>query len=66
MTLSDVRIYEFDEELRLKIVRIADSGTFSGTGHWKLENVQSTEIGADSTHVTTSPCAVGDRIRPSS
>jgi len=52
MTLSGVRMYEFGDDLRLKAVRVAKSGTFVGNGQWRLEDVRSTEIGADSTRVT--------------
>src|SRR6476660_5435916 len=55
MTLSGVRMYEFGDDLRLKVVRVAQSGAFAGNGQWKLENVKSTEIGADATHVTNAP-----------
>jgi lipopolysaccharide export system permease protein len=47
MTLIGVRIYEFDRELRLKTVRIAESGTFTGNGQWRLVRVRTTEIAAD-------------------
>jgi lipopolysaccharide export system permease protein len=66
MTLSGVRMYEFGDDLRLKVVRVAQSGSFVGNGQWKLENVKSTEIGADSTHVTTSPVFMWTTVlRPS-
>jgi len=55
MTLSGVRMYEFGDDLRLKVVRVAQSGTFAGNGRWRLENVRSTEIGADATRITTAP-----------
>src|SRR5512132_256013 len=55
MTLSGVRMYEFGDDLRLKVVRIAQSGRFAGNGQWQLENVKSTEIGTDATRVTTAP-----------
>jgi lipopolysaccharide export system permease protein len=53
MTLLGVRIYEFDRDLRLKSVRVAESGRYRPDGRWQLENVKSTEIGADSTRVTS-------------
>ena len=37
LTLVGVRIYEFDRDLRLRNVRTAESGTFTGNGHWRLE-----------------------------
>jgi len=51
MTLIGVRIYEFDPELRLKRLRIAESGRFSGGREWRLANVSTTEIMDDRTHV---------------
>ena len=47
LSLHDVRIYEFDRELRLKALRVADSGTFVGEGQWLLKNVRTTELAAD-------------------
>jgi lipopolysaccharide export system permease protein len=66
MTLSGVRMYEFGDDLRLKVVRVAQSGTFVGNGEWKLENVRSTEIGSDATRVTTVPVFMWSTVlRPS-
>ncbi len=47
MTLIGVRIYEFDRDLRLTTVRIAESGTFAGNGQWRLAKVRTTELSAD-------------------
>src|SRR5436190_20604408 len=47
MTLLGIRIYEFDRDLRLIAIRVAESGRFIGDGRWQLENVKTTEIGAD-------------------
>jgi len=52
MSLLGVRIYEFDRDLRLRILRTADSGTFVADGQWKLRNVQTTELFADGAKVT--------------
>ena len=66
MTLSGVRMYEFGEDLRLKVVRVAQSGTFAGNGQWKLENVRSTEIESNATRVTTQPVFMWSTVlRPS-
>jgi len=54
MTLLGVRIYEFDADLRLKALRVADSGSFVTDGEWKLKNVRSTELGPDGAKVTRS------------
>jgi lipopolysaccharide export system permease protein len=51
MTLADVRIYEFDRDLRLKALRVADSGTFVGDGLWRLKNVQTTALGPEGAKV---------------
>jgi lipopolysaccharide export system permease protein len=45
-TLLGVRIYQFDAEMRLKALRVADSGTFVEDGRWLLKNVSTTELGA--------------------
>jgi lipopolysaccharide export system permease protein len=66
MTLSGVRMYEFGDDLRLKAVRVAQSGSFVGNGQWRLENVKSTEIGPDATRVTTAPVFMWSTVlRPS-
>ena len=54
MTLLGVRIYEFDADLRLKALRVADSGSFVSDGEWRLKNVRSTELGPDGAKVTRS------------
>ncbi len=53
MTLVGVRIYEFDDELRLRRVRIAESGTFEGTGQWRLADVKTTELSLEGAKLTT-------------
>jgi len=61
-----VRMYEFGDDLRLKVVRVAQSGTFVGNGQWKLENVEATEIGPDATRVTRMPVYMWTTVlRPS-
>src|SRR5207249_11320283 len=63
---AGIRMYEFGDDLRLKAIRVAQSGTFVGNGQWKLENVKSTEIGADATRVTTMPVYMWTTVlRPS-
>jgi len=47
LTLLDVRIYEFDREMRLKALRVADSGTFVSDGQWLLKNVRTTELSGE-------------------
>lgn len=45
--LIGVRVYEFDSDLRLKALRVADTGTFVSDGHWLLSNVKTTELAAE-------------------
>jgi lipopolysaccharide export system permease protein len=47
MTLLGVRIYEFDRDLRLTAIRIAESGRFKTDGHWELTGVDTTELASD-------------------
>jgi lipopolysaccharide export system permease protein len=66
MTLLGVRIYEFDRDLRLHAVRVAEAATFTPDGGWHLRNVKSTQILPDRTVVTTLPSADWETIlRPS-
>jgi len=66
LTLIGVRIYEFDKDLRLRIVRIAESGTFTGNGQWRLKAVKTTEISPTETRVTqTDDYAWETVLRPS-
>jgi lipopolysaccharide export system permease protein len=50
--LLGVRMYEFDRDLRLTSLRIADSGTFVTDGLWRLKNVQTTSLGPEGAHVS--------------
>jgi len=52
MTLLGVRIYEFDRDLRLKTLRVAESGTFVTDGLWRLKNVRSTTLDAGGARVS--------------
>ena len=52
LTLVGVRIYEFDNDLRLRVVRNAESGSFTGNGQWRLKAVRTTEISPTETLVT--------------
>ncbi len=42
--LTGIRIYEFDDEYRLRAIRDARSGTFKGGSRWTLRDVVSTEF----------------------
>lgn len=52
MTLLGVHIYEFDPDLRLKAMRVADSGTFVEDGLWRLNNAATTNFDAGGAKVT--------------
>jgi lipopolysaccharide export system permease protein len=66
MTLLGVRIYEFDHDLRLTALRVADSGTFVEEGLWRLKNAQTTVIGpAGATLVRTDQLDWETVLKPS-
>jgi len=50
--LLGVRIYEFDRDLRLKSLRVADSGIFIEEGLWRLKDAQTTALGPNGAQVT--------------
>jgi lipopolysaccharide export system permease protein len=52
MTLVGVRIYEFDPQMRLTTLRVAESGKYGDDGRWVLSNVRTTEIDEAHTRVT--------------
>lgn len=43
-TIVGVRIYEFDERMRLTASRSAETGRFAGDGRWVLSDVKATEL----------------------
>src|SRR6187455_1842392 len=56
MTLIGVRIYEFGSDAKLARVRTADAGRYDADRRqWKLDNVRTTELGADSASVSSAP-----------
>ena len=55
LTLVGVRIYEFDDGMRLVASRSAESGRFGGDGMWELRNVKATELADGVARVTTLP-----------
>jgi lipopolysaccharide export system permease protein len=66
LTLVGVRIYEFDSDLRLRAVRNAESGSFTGNGQWRLKAVRTTEFTPTATRVTQADDYVWDTVlRPS-
>jgi len=66
MTLNGVKIYEFDKNLRLTSLRVADAGRFVADGVWELANVKTTLFEGIGARVTR---ADGERwetvLRPS-
>jgi lipopolysaccharide export system permease protein len=52
MTLLGVRIYDFDRNLHLKSLRVADSGTFVDEGLWRLKNARTTSLGPEGATLT--------------
>ncbi|MDQ6620857.1 MAG: LPS export ABC transporter permease LptG [Pseudomonadota bacterium] len=66
MTLVGVRIYEFDDEMQLHTIKVADSGKFGDDGRWRLVNVRTTALEAQATRVSSAPSQTWDTIlRPS-
>ena len=53
--LKGVRIYEFDDKLRLRSVSAAQSGVYQGERRWILGGVESTTLTEVRTDVSTSP-----------
>jgi lipopolysaccharide export system permease protein len=52
LTLVGVSIYEFDHDFRLRSLRTAESGTFTGSGQWQLKTVRTSEIALTDIKVT--------------
>jgi lipopolysaccharide export system permease protein len=66
LTLVGVRIYEFDDELRLNRVKTAESGRFVRPGQWELAKVRVLELGADTARARTVPELAWETVlRPS-
>jgi lipopolysaccharide export system permease protein len=66
MSLLGIRIYEFDRDLKLRSIRIAESGRFAGNGEWELKNVKTTAFAGDHTTVTSAPTQSWETVlRPS-
>jgi lipopolysaccharide export system permease protein len=66
LSIAGVSIYEFDNDFRLRNMRTAESGTFTGSGHWRLKNVRATEIAMTGTRVTETDTYTWETVlRPS-
>lgn len=48
--LSDVRIYEFDAEYRLRVLSVAERAEYAGGGAWRLLSVAQTQYTAEGPH----------------
>lgn len=53
--LKGVRIYEFDDALRLRTMRAAKSGVYQGERRWLLGEVEQTSFGLARTEVSKKP-----------
>jgi lipopolysaccharide export system permease protein len=62
MTLIGVRIYEFDKDLRLKSMRVAETGRFAGNGQWQLANVKTTLLGTTGATASEEPSWTWDTV----
>ncbi len=66
LSIVGISIYEFDRDFRLKIMRTAESGTFTGNGHWRLKSVRNSEISLTGTKVEDTDSYLWDTVlRPS-
>ena len=66
LSIAGISIYEFDRDFRLRSVRTAESGTFTGNGHWRLKDVREAAIALTGTKVTESDTYMWDTVlRPS-
>jgi lipopolysaccharide export system permease protein len=66
LTLVGIRIYEFDDQLRLAAMRVADSATFAGNGQLRLANVRVTMPSSGEVRTTLADSAMWTTVlRPS-
>ncbi|MBS0319112.1 MAG: LPS export ABC transporter permease LptG [Proteobacteria bacterium] len=67
MTLVGVHIYEFDRDMRLTRLRVAEAGHYDAArGQWRLDDVQTTEISPTATTVSHDASWTWDTVlRPS-
>jgi len=66
LSLSRVRIYDFDADFRLTRVRSAESGRFIGPGRWRLFDVTTTVLAGDTARESRTAEADWDTVlRPS-
>jgi len=66
LTLVGVRIFEFDDSLRLAVMRVADSATFAGNGQLRLSNVRVTDVAPGSVRMSHTDTAMWETVlRPS-
>jgi lipopolysaccharide export system permease protein len=66
LTLVGVRIYEFDDALRLAAMRVAERATFAGNGQLRLANVRVTNVRTGEVRTTLEDTAMWTTVlRPS-
>jgi len=66
LSIAGISIYEFDRDFRLKTVRTAESGTFTGNGHWRLKSVRNTDVALTGANVQDTDTYMWDTVlRPS-
>lgn len=51
-TLIDIRMYEFDDRFRLRLIRQAESAAWTEAGAWALRNVTETTVTETGTRIT--------------
>ena len=66
LSIAGISIYEFDRDFRLKTMRTAESGTFTGNGHWRLKSVRNTDVALTGANVQDTDTYMWDTVlRPS-
>ena len=55
LSIAGIRIYEFDDAMRLTAARSAEAGRFVEEGRWELTDVKSTQIAGDVATATSAP-----------
>ena len=66
LSIAGIRIYEFDDAMRLTAARSAEAGRFVEEGRWELTDVKSTQIAGDVATATSAPTWIWHTVlRPS-
>ncbi len=61
-TLVDVKLYEFDADLRMRSLITASSATFEGNGTWRLAGVTETVFGNAQAQPPMAPVSAGNNF----